>query len=77
MGIESKLGEASKISRPLMLHVATEDQFVPKEAQAQVADGLKGNAQITLFRYPGLGHDSIITKARRYRSAFETDSMHR
>lgn len=56
VGIESKLGEASKIARPLMLHVAEEDQFVPKEAQAQVADSLKGNAQVILFGYPGADH---------------------
>ena len=39
-----------------MLHVAEEDHFVPKDAQAQVADGLNGNAQITLFKYPGVDH---------------------
>lgn len=56
VGIESKLDEASNISHPLMLHVAEEDQFVPKDAQAQVADALEGNAQVTLFNYPGADH---------------------
>lgn len=56
VGIESKLGEASSISSPLMLHVAVEDQFVPKDAQAHVADALKGNAHVTLHDYAGADH---------------------
>lgn len=56
VGIENKLGEASGISHPLMLHVAAEDQFVPTEAQAQVADGLKGNTHVTIHSYPGVDH---------------------
>ena len=56
VGIESKLGDAGGIARPLLLHVAEEDQFVPKEAQAQVADGLKGNAHVTIHNYAGTDH---------------------
>ena len=56
VGIETKLGEASGIKHPLMLHVAEEDQFVPKEAQKQVSDGLTGNAQVTIHNYAGADH---------------------
>ena len=34
VGIESLLGEADQLTRPLLLHIAEEDGFVPKEAQA-------------------------------------------
>ncbi|HTX50022.1 MAG TPA: dienelactone hydrolase family protein, partial [Caulobacteraceae bacterium] len=30
VGIESRLAEADKLAEPLMLHIAEEDQFVPK-----------------------------------------------
>ena len=39
-----------------MLHVPTEDAFVPKEAQDKVAEGLAGNANVTIHRYEGNDH---------------------
>ena len=56
VGIEDLLGEAGSISRPLMLHIAEEDGFVSKEAQAKVKDGLAGNAAVTVHSYPGMDH---------------------
>jgi carboxymethylenebutenolidase len=56
VGIEELLGEASNIKKPLMLHIAEEDGFVPKEAQAKVKDGLAGNAHVTVYSYPGMDH---------------------
>lgn len=73
VGIESKLADASKISHPLMLHVAEEDQFVPKDAQAQVAEGLKGNSQVTIFSYAGVDHGFARESGDTYaRDAAET-----
>ena len=54
--IDQILDEASKISKPLMLHIATEDQFVPKESQQAMIDGLKDNPQVTLHVYEGNDH---------------------
>src|ERR1700752_4345403 len=34
VGLEGVVGEAEKLTRPLMLHIAEEDGFVPKAAQA-------------------------------------------
>jgi carboxymethylenebutenolidase len=56
VGIENHLGEAGKISGAVMLHVAEEDKFVPKEAQAQIRDGLAGNAKAIVHSYPGMDH---------------------
>src|SRR3546814_11297558 len=36
VGIQDKLSEAAKIGKPLMLHIAGADKFVPPEAQAQI-----------------------------------------
>jgi carboxymethylenebutenolidase len=54
--IENYLGEADKIVRPLMLHIAEEDQFVPKAAQAQVIEALSKLSHVKLFTYPGRDH---------------------
>jgi carboxymethylenebutenolidase len=39
-----------------MLHVASEDGFVSKEAQAAMAAGLAGNARVTIHTYEGMDH---------------------
>ena len=50
------LGEAKNIKKPLLLHIAEKDQFVPPEAQAKVKDALKGNKLATSYSYPGADH---------------------
>ena len=56
VNIQEKLGEAAKIKKPLMLHIAGKDQFVPPEAQKKVIDGLKGNSHVTIHLYPEMDH---------------------
>jgi carboxymethylenebutenolidase len=56
VNIQEKLGEASKIKKPLMLHIAGKDQFVPPEAQKKVIEGLKGNSHVTIHLYPEMDH---------------------
>jgi carboxymethylenebutenolidase len=56
VGIESRLEEAEKLSRPLLLHIAEEDQFVPKEAQKIILAALKDHPQVEIFTYPGCDH---------------------
>lgn len=56
VGIEHKLDEASQLTKPLMLHIATADEFVPEEAQAAVRGGLDANPLATVHDYGGLGH---------------------
>ena len=56
VGIEKALDEASKISRPLMLHIAEQDKFCPPEAQSQIKAGLKANAQATIYDYAAQDH---------------------
>jgi carboxymethylenebutenolidase len=56
VNIQDKLGEARNIKKPLMLHVAGKDQFVPPEAQKAIIDGLKGNALVTIHVYPEMDH---------------------
>ncbi len=56
VGIESLTGEAAKIAQPLMMHIAEEDQFVPKPAQEVILQALKNHPQITIHTYPGRDH---------------------
>ncbi len=56
VGIENMLGEKDNMKGPLMLHIAVEDQFVPKDAQKKVHDGLEGNAKVSIFDYEGQDH---------------------
>lgn len=56
VGIEDLLGESNGITNPLVLHIAEEDGFVPKEAQAKVKDGLANVDAATVFSYPGMDH---------------------
>jgi len=56
VGIERYLAEAGKLVRPLTLHIAEEDQFVPKPAQAMIKSALEDHPQATLYSYPGRDH---------------------
>jgi len=56
VGIENKVDEAKALKRPVMLHVAEEDQFVPKAAQATLTEALSGHPWVTLHSYAGRDH---------------------
>ena len=56
VGIEGLLDEAGKLAKPLMLHIAGEDSYCPKEAQAAIQAGLSGNPLVSLHSYPGREH---------------------
>lgn len=54
--IDGLLGEAGNIKKPLMLHIAENDSFVPPPVQQKMHDGLKGNPNVTLQDYTGQEH---------------------
>lgn len=56
VGIDERLTAADGITAPTLLHIAEEDGFVPREAQAKIKDGLGGHPNITLHSYPGVDH---------------------
>jgi carboxymethylenebutenolidase len=56
VNIQEKLGEAANIKKPLMLHIAAKDEFVPPPAQKTIIDGLSGNPRVTLHVYPEMDH---------------------
>lgn len=56
VGIDAALGEADKVTKPLVLHLAELDQFCPPEARAAILAGLQGRPGVSLFVYPGVDH---------------------
>lgn len=56
VGLENRVPEAEKLTRPLLMHIAEEDQFVPKEAQAIILAALKDHPSVEIHTYPGRDH---------------------
>jgi carboxymethylenebutenolidase len=56
VSINERLDELTKISKPLMLHIASNDKFVSKEAQEQIITGINNNSHVTAHVYDGLDH---------------------
>jgi carboxymethylenebutenolidase len=56
VGLEGRVAEAEKLTHPLLMHIAEEDQFVPKPAQAVILGALKDHPQIEIHTYPGCNH---------------------
>lgn len=55
--IHLMLGEAGRISRPLMLHVAALDAYVDGDAQAELHRTFDDHPMVTLHDYAGQHHD--------------------
>ena len=56
VGIEKSLGESGNLSAPLMLHVATHDQYCPPAAQHQIHQILGTNPLVTIYDYAEQDH---------------------
>jgi len=56
VGIDELLGESGNIKNPLVMHIAEEDGFVPKEAQEKIKAGLADVDAVTVYSYPGMDH---------------------
>ncbi|MEX2249567.1 MAG: dienelactone hydrolase family protein, partial [Parvibaculum sp.] len=56
VNIQNRLDDAKGIKKPLMLHIAGKDEFVPADAQEAVVAGLRDNPLVTIHRYPEMDH---------------------
>jgi carboxymethylenebutenolidase len=56
VGLDELLDEAGGITAPLLMHVASKDQFFPPEAQEKVKAGLSGHPKVALHVYEGQDH---------------------
>jgi carboxymethylenebutenolidase len=69
VGIEAALNEAAAITKPLMLHIAAADKFVPPEAQAMIQDRLATVPLATVHRYEGCDHAFARVGGEHYDAA--------
>ena len=69
VGLDELLGEAGNISKPLLMHVASQDQFVPPEAQEKIKTGLAGHSQVALHVYEGRDHAFARVGGEHYDAA--------
>ena len=53
---EKYLDEADRITAPLLMHLAGDDEYMPAEAQAQIKSALAAKANVTIYTYAGQGH---------------------
>lgn len=56
VSIPDYLAEANKISAPLMLHIAGQDEYVPADAQSAIKEMLTNHPDATLHVYDGRDH---------------------
>ena len=56
VGLDELVGDAGKITRPALLHIAEADEFVPADAQTRIRDALAAHPHVTIHSYPGMPH---------------------
>ena len=67
VNIDAFLGEADKITHPLLVHIAGEDQFVPREAQDRIIAALEDRPGVEVHRYDGADHAFARRDGDHYR----------
>ena len=65
VGIDDLLREKHAVARPLMLHIAGADHFVPPPVQQAMHEGLDDHPKVTLCDYPGEDHGFATETGRR------------
>jgi carboxymethylenebutenolidase len=53
---EKYLGEVDGLHAPLLMHLAEEDEFISKPAQAAIKAALAKKSNATVYSYPGQNH---------------------
>lgn len=56
VGLDNLLGDLARIKAPLIVQIADEDEFFPKEGRQKVVEAVKGNQQVRAYVYPGVNH---------------------
>jgi carboxymethylenebutenolidase len=66
---EKYLGEADGLHAPLLMHLAEEDEFISKAAQAQIKAALATKPNTTIYSYPGQNHAFSRYNGTHYNAA--------
>jgi carboxymethylenebutenolidase len=63
------LGELDGLTAPLLMHLAEEDEFISKSAQAEIKTALAGKPNATVYGYPGQRHAFARHNGTHYNAA--------
>jgi carboxymethylenebutenolidase len=66
---EKYLGEVNGLDAPLLLHLAEEDEFISKPAQAEIKAALASKPNATVYSYPGQHHAFARHNGTHYNAA--------
>lgn len=66
---EKYLDEADKITAPMLMHLAEEDEFISKEAQAKIKATLSDKPNVVIYSYPGCNHAFARHTGAHYNAA--------
>jgi len=66
---EKYLGEIGGLNAPLLMHLAEEDEFISKSAQAEIKTALARKPNATVYSYPGQRHAFARHNGAHYNAA--------
>ena len=66
---EKYLGELDELTAPLLMHLAEEDEFISKAAQADIKTALARKPNATVYGYPGQHHAFARHNGAHYNAA--------
>ena len=66
---EKYLAEVGGLQAPLLMHLAEEDEFISKQAQAEIKAALAGKANATVYSYSGQRHAFTRHNGTHYNAA--------
>ena len=66
---EKYLGELDGLTAPLLMHLAEEDEFISKTAQAEIKAALAKKPHATVYSYPGQNHAFSRHNGAHYNAA--------
>jgi carboxymethylenebutenolidase len=69
---EKYLGEIDCLKAPLLMHLAEEDEFISKAAQAEIKTALANKPNVTIYTYPGQYHAFARHSGAHYNAAAAT-----
>ncbi|HTR16829.1 MAG TPA: dienelactone hydrolase family protein [Acetobacteraceae bacterium] len=56
VGLDALLPDLHKVKRPLILHIADQDEFFPADKRAKVVHAAQGTPHVRAYVYPGVHH---------------------
>ena len=77
VNIDHYLEEAGNIAKPLMLHIAAEDELCSEEAHDAIVSTLGACDPVTLHEYDGAGHAFALVGGQSYHEAAATQANER